>query len=300
MSNEIHFDGVRYVSAAEAGRSTDLTRDYIARLCREGKLRGRRVGKNWYIDYPSLLSFLVTQKYERSAMQMELAQVRAREYQLSSNPKHSFQDFQAKRQGKPLSGSQNDITVQMARAVATHAVHTPPGISDIALRVAPHASSAIVSPVAEFIHKLVALTLACAVTLGTYSLVYPQYARYAVVTIAKVGTSMRDVYSLIADGVARGQLAAATENTGATLADAVSRVKDFRQAFGVDIERVISLMTFPETSQHGLTKTINGRVMVSVEVPRNPDALCIGSTCITEAQLRALVQNTSPVNGKAK
>jgi hypothetical protein len=35
MSDEIIFDGVKYVSVGEAASVCDFSRDYIARLCRD-------------------------------------------------------------------------------------------------------------------------------------------------------------------------------------------------------------------------------------------------------------------------
>ena len=54
MSDEIFFNGVRFISAQEAGEISNFTRDYVARLCRDGRVRGRRVGKNWYVDESAL------------------------------------------------------------------------------------------------------------------------------------------------------------------------------------------------------------------------------------------------------
>src|SRR3989344_2032937 len=59
MSDEIFFDGKRYISAHDAASSSDLTRDYIARLCRDGRVTGRRIGKNWYVEHASLKDFLI-------------------------------------------------------------------------------------------------------------------------------------------------------------------------------------------------------------------------------------------------
>src|SRR3989338_11074906 len=80
MSDEIFFDGKRYISANEAGISAGFTRDYIARLCRDGKISGRRVGKHWYVEQASLKNFLVTQEYAKSRRSESLAEERVREY----------------------------------------------------------------------------------------------------------------------------------------------------------------------------------------------------------------------------
>src|SRR3989344_9334597 len=80
MSDEIFFDGKRYISANEAGISAGFTRDYVARLCRDGKISGRRVGTHWYVEQASLKDFLVTQEYAKSRRSESLAEERIREY----------------------------------------------------------------------------------------------------------------------------------------------------------------------------------------------------------------------------
>src|SRR3989338_7263551 len=84
-SDEIFFDAVQYVSTSSAASLSNLTRDYIARLCREGKLVSRRVGKNWYISHPPLQSFLVEHAYSLDKQREELAQQRVMEYQAHVN-----------------------------------------------------------------------------------------------------------------------------------------------------------------------------------------------------------------------
>ena len=80
MNDEVFFDGTKYISANDAATSSDLTRDYIARLCREGKIKGRQIGKNWYVDQESLSSFIVKQSYVKAARRKEIVQKRLDEY----------------------------------------------------------------------------------------------------------------------------------------------------------------------------------------------------------------------------
>jgi hypothetical protein len=56
--DEIILDGDRYLSAAQAAADYGLTRDAIARLARHGKVRGRRFGRNWYVETRSLRAHL--------------------------------------------------------------------------------------------------------------------------------------------------------------------------------------------------------------------------------------------------
>src|SRR3989338_3253027 len=87
MSDEIFFDGKRYISAHDAAASADLTRDYIARLCRDGRVAGRRIGKNWYVDHASLKDFLVTQEYAKSSRSESLVRERVYEYHGGNAPR---------------------------------------------------------------------------------------------------------------------------------------------------------------------------------------------------------------------
>ncbi|KKW19354.1 MAG: hypothetical protein UY63_C0016G0024, partial [Parcubacteria group bacterium GW2011_GWA2_51_10] len=116
MTDEIFFDGVRYLAAADAARETNLTRDYIARLCRDEKVRGRRIGKNWYVDHSSLQSFLITQQYTKLRWQEQLAQSRAREYQSARGggtiPRSSLEDARI--------GTHPQSAAPLASVSATH------------------------------------------------------------------------------------------------------------------------------------------------------------------------------------
>ena len=57
-SYEINIGGVPHHSAAEIARKYGFDRDYVARLCRQGKARGRRLGKLWYVDTESFAAFV--------------------------------------------------------------------------------------------------------------------------------------------------------------------------------------------------------------------------------------------------
>jgi hypothetical protein len=56
--SEIIIGGVPYHSAAEIARKYGYVRDYVARLCRQGKVRGQRLGKLWYVDTESFATFV--------------------------------------------------------------------------------------------------------------------------------------------------------------------------------------------------------------------------------------------------
>ncbi|MHB1086757.1 MAG: helix-turn-helix domain-containing protein, partial [Minisyncoccota bacterium] len=83
MSDEIFFDGQRFISAAEASSTADLSRDYVARLCRDGKVKGRRIGKNWYVHEDSLKQFLIEQNHAKEIRRGQLSSERTKEYFLA-------------------------------------------------------------------------------------------------------------------------------------------------------------------------------------------------------------------------
>jgi hypothetical protein len=58
MSDEIYIGGARYVPAREIARTHGYVRNYVARLCREGKVAGRQLGRLWYVDAESFAAFI--------------------------------------------------------------------------------------------------------------------------------------------------------------------------------------------------------------------------------------------------
>jgi hypothetical protein len=54
----ISLNGCRYFLASEAAADFGFSGDYIARLARQGKISGRRVGKKWYVEPESLRAYL--------------------------------------------------------------------------------------------------------------------------------------------------------------------------------------------------------------------------------------------------
>jgi hypothetical protein len=57
-ANEFVLNGARYLSAREIARTHGYVRDYVARLCRQGKVSGHRLGRNWYVQVESFADFI--------------------------------------------------------------------------------------------------------------------------------------------------------------------------------------------------------------------------------------------------
>ncbi len=47
--DELTLDGETYVSSKRAAKITGYAKDYIGQLCREGRVKARQVGRNWYV-----------------------------------------------------------------------------------------------------------------------------------------------------------------------------------------------------------------------------------------------------------
>jgi hypothetical protein len=57
-SDEIYVGGARYLPSRNIAREHGYVRDYVARLCREGKVTGRRLGRLWYVNADSFEDFV--------------------------------------------------------------------------------------------------------------------------------------------------------------------------------------------------------------------------------------------------
>ena len=73
----LHIDGATMVSTREAARRVGLSYDYIARLVRQHKVFGVKVGRAWYVDETSLERYLETVELEKQ-VRTKLLQVERR------------------------------------------------------------------------------------------------------------------------------------------------------------------------------------------------------------------------------
>ncbi|MCE9541112.1 hypothetical protein K8R03_00960, partial [Candidatus Kaiserbacteria bacterium] len=322
MSDEIFFDGVRYVSAADAAADSGFTRDYVARLCRDGKVKGKRVGKNWYVDKSSLTGFVLSQEHAKGLRRESLAETRSKEYQkLHEIRNPAPREFAAPALHPVLDIRRNAHTSASRPPVRTIADVVPPhtsttpavtqhvrlmrqklgtvasrhhaavagasrvlsshaGLTDATIRAA-HIPVYTVTPFAEFMHKLVALTLACMMTFGTYALVDPQYARFALESAAGTVRGISDTYETATHG-GIGNLSDATqasikvvvENPKASLASAASvfphALASLAQLVNAKVDRMVYAVAFPEDLiQRGLNtagaSSGQGRVAVTIQ-----------------------------------
>src|SRR3989344_6123572 len=230
----IFFNGISYIPAADAASRAGLHRDYVARLAREGKVRAKRIGKNWYIDEASFHDFLVRQEYENAKRRKELMHDRRREYIRASRitdakatiaaagastlASLSFAASGTKEKAKSLvrAGAYN-VQSALAAAASRAQAHAGIPVTNLTALHVPH-------PVAEFAHKAVALITAFVLIFGAYSLVDARYARFALESMRNSAAHIIETGTYVLEGGAMelvihagAQLAAAGANPGATL-----------------------------------------------------------------------------------
>ena len=61
----LYISGTRFVSARRASQITGYAADYLGQLCRAGKLHGKLVGRNWYINETAALDH--RKRYKRNS-----------------------------------------------------------------------------------------------------------------------------------------------------------------------------------------------------------------------------------------
>lgn len=190
MQEKIEFNGTTYISLKRAAEEIDLSRDYMARLCKKNLVDARRLDSGWYVDPVSIRAYLRAQEHAREFRRKKLAEERATEYR-----KKSAQRIDKSVLVAPVSPAINyasEVHGRMRRALEKQ--HTAafsvlsesgrmPGMihaaGDIPARALSHVPVHVVTPAMDLIHRVTALIGACVLVFGTYSLVNPTYAHTA-------------------------------------------------------------------------------------------------------------------------
>ena len=168
----IDLDGRRYFLASEAAADFGFSPDHIARLARQGKINGRRVGKKWYVEPESLQTYLkVLEGPPRPAsLSSEVPEHTSAEriaHHMHTRGRHTMRDW-----SPPNEASERRQTVSplfplasLALAIilstaAAYAAFNPTGASTIASRVqsqfaAVSADTSIFDRAAHFLFRAV-------------------------------------------------------------------------------------------------------------------------------------------------
>src|SRR3989344_5516346 len=305
MTDEIFFNGIRYLSSTQAAQNSGLNPDYVAQLCRGNKIHGRRIGRNWYVSDESLSSFLVSQSYQKSLRREELARERVNEYHSStpltvngptsltapgSTPLGKNKDQgrppnaaassrpseksiygpgarEKSEKGKRIEASATspiihtfNVHAALAKAAARKASALPGGALHAAVSAGSHLSaqtgisSPPLAPVKNFFHKVLALTVALMLTLGTYAFVNPDAAAFALNSLQRAERIAMNAYSSLQNGdlerlalETRSQLAAVASDPGSILDTLVSAGKFLARSFTTAIDSYLYTLAFPSS-----------------------------------------------------
>lgn len=92
---EIEIDGKKLTSIREACSEVSYSRDYVTRLAREGKIVASLIGRQWFVDVPSLHNYVAQSKLEAELRKAQLSEERKQE-QLFQKTKEQQQESQKK------------------------------------------------------------------------------------------------------------------------------------------------------------------------------------------------------------
>ncbi|QSH39715.1 tail fiber domain-containing protein [Candidatus Kaiserbacteria bacterium] len=80
MSKHLTLDNKKYLSSDAAGKAAGYTPDYIGKMCREGSVSCRRIGRAWFVEETSLKEHIVRIEHARVVRKEELSKERKDEY----------------------------------------------------------------------------------------------------------------------------------------------------------------------------------------------------------------------------
>lgn len=82
MSDALTINGKKLLPIKDISARTKYTRDYIAKLAREGAIVGVQVGRQWFVDEESLVRFAEVSELEEQVRNRQLSGERRREREL--------------------------------------------------------------------------------------------------------------------------------------------------------------------------------------------------------------------------
>ncbi|MBI2030940.1 helix-turn-helix domain-containing protein, partial [Candidatus Kaiserbacteria bacterium] len=222
-------DGSRYISTGDAAKESGLTRDYIYRLCKDGKLHGKRVGRVWYVNEEKFQEFLLTKEYNFYRRREELSQTRSDEYQ----KKHT-----------PISSE------------TTPSKPTPSG----------YVPAYIPSLFTKLLNGSVTLAVALMLIFGTYAAVDPSYVIRVQQSIRQELSHVTDSYQQIATNTTSAQLVAAASSPSALWGSVSGTLASIAQGITSSFDRLVYSIMFPPgaTDSTATVDTTSGMVSVKI------------------------------------
>ena len=156
MSHPADIDS--YVPAREAALRVRLDPDYVSRLARQSRIRGRQVGRRWYVDQVSLDAFLAEQAAAKESRREEIKNLRRKEYEQLHEEQADDSAITA------IEEAIAENVAPQAHQVVTKGVQHAGLISTPGLNA--HALSYAIHPGVDFFHRVVALMTAFVLVFG--------------------------------------------------------------------------------------------------------------------------------------
>jgi hypothetical protein len=79
MSSAIEIDGKKLLPIKEVVTKVSYSRDYVTRLAREGKIIASHIGRQWFVDLDSLISYNESANAEQEIRKKQLSEERKKE-----------------------------------------------------------------------------------------------------------------------------------------------------------------------------------------------------------------------------
>lgn len=96
MSTHVEINGISFLSIKDAAKEFSYSRDYVARLAREGKIVATQVNRQWLIDAVSLQNFVEASELEQTVRKQQLSHERKREQVIKQEVATIKSDFRTK------------------------------------------------------------------------------------------------------------------------------------------------------------------------------------------------------------
>jgi excisionase family DNA binding protein len=80
VTGRTFINGRSHVTSADAARDVGLSRDYLSKLAKAGKIPSHRLGSIWLLDCQAVQSFIDEKKRLRTQRRAELSRMRVKEY----------------------------------------------------------------------------------------------------------------------------------------------------------------------------------------------------------------------------
>ena len=159
--------GTPYILARDAAARCSLSRDYVTRLAREGKIEGKRTGNAWHVSEASLREFCDRQGEVSIHRRKKLADARRKEYGRTEPEASGISEgaAEAKAEAEPEAVP---VVETMRAAVHQHLADKKHIVQH--LKTAPLYA---MSPMLDFAHRATSLVAAVSLVAGAYMFLSP-------------------------------------------------------------------------------------------------------------------------------